>query len=148
MSESNPIRLFISHVFTESDDYLRVFEYLESVDRFFYINVSDPNVVPEGGSEGFKETLRKQIEQSEIVILLATVYQQKKDWVEFQINAAKAMNKPLLLINSFGRVTMSPGDLISKANEVLDWNEREIVDAIRKLARGEDTQRWETIDFP
>lgn len=148
MSENDPIRVFVSHVFSESDDYLRVFEYLESVDRFFYLNVSDPNIVPENGVEGFKEALRQQIQKSEVIILLAGVYAQKRDWVDFQINAAKAMGKPIVLINPFGRVTTVPGDLLSQANEVLDWNEREIVDALRKLARGEDTQRWEVLDFP
>ena len=35
MSEDNPIRVFLTHNFKESVDYLRVFEFLESVDRFF-----------------------------------------------------------------------------------------------------------------
>ena len=148
MSESNPIQVFVSHVFTESDDYLRVFEYLESVERFYYVNVSNPDLAPEGGAEGFKEALRQQIMTSETVVILASVYNQKRDWVDFQINAAKAMSKPILLIHAFGHVTASPGDLVSKADEVVDWNEREIVDALRKLARNEDTQRWEVIDFP
>jgi len=34
VSEDNPIRLFVSHLFEEDVDYLRVFEFLESVDRF------------------------------------------------------------------------------------------------------------------
>jgi hypothetical protein len=37
VSESNPIRVFVTHAFQETDDYLRVFEFLESVDRFFYL---------------------------------------------------------------------------------------------------------------
>ena len=31
MSEKNPIRVFVTHVFEETHDYLRVFEFLESV---------------------------------------------------------------------------------------------------------------------
>ena len=118
------------------------------MDRFYYLNVSNPDLTPEGGPEGFKEALRAQIQDCEAVIVLASTYQQKRDWVDYQINAAIALEKPVVLINAFGRVTVSPGDLISRADEVLDWNEREIVDALRRLARGEDTQRWEVIDFP
>ena len=80
--------------------------------------------------------------------MLASLHATKRDWIDFQINAAKAMGKPVILINSFGGVTQVPGDLPSKVDEVLDWNEREMADALRLLARQEDTQRWEVIDFP
>ncbi len=39
MSQQNPIRLFVSHSFKPDDDYLRVFEYLESAVNFFYKNL-------------------------------------------------------------------------------------------------------------
>ena len=35
MSESNPIRLYVTHAFDEGGDYLRVFEFLESARDFF-----------------------------------------------------------------------------------------------------------------
>jgi hypothetical protein len=49
MSESNPIRVFATHNFQETDDYLRVFEFLESVQRFYYLNVSKPENLPTTG---------------------------------------------------------------------------------------------------
>lgn len=148
MSEQNPIRVFVSHVFSENDDYLRVFEYLESVDRFYYLNVSDPETKPSGGAEGYKQALRDQIAAAEAVIVLASVHSEKRDWVEFQINAAKANDKPVIVVNSFGHVTQTPDGLVARADEVVDWNARELVDALRRQARHEDTQRWDVIDFP
>ena len=63
MSENNPITVFATHAFEESDDYLRVFEFLESVDRFFYINVSKPENVPgSGGLQAIKDELYQVIE--------------------------------------------------------------------------------------
>jgi len=35
VSESDPIRVFVTHTFQENIDYLRVFEFLESMDSFF-----------------------------------------------------------------------------------------------------------------
>ena len=32
-------------------------------------------------------------------------------------------------------------------NEVIDWDERALVDAIRRQARHEETTRWDTIEF-
>ena len=50
VSENNPIRVFVTHTFAETDDYLRVFEFLEANDNFFYLNVSKPENVPESGT--------------------------------------------------------------------------------------------------
>ena len=62
MSENNPITLFASHIFDESNDYLRVLEFLESVDNFFYINFSKPeNVRKAGGLQAIKDELVSQI---------------------------------------------------------------------------------------
>ena len=43
MSQANPIRLFVTHAWEPDDDYLRVFEYLESARNFFYRNFSAPD---------------------------------------------------------------------------------------------------------
>jgi hypothetical protein len=68
----NPIRVFVAHTFRESDDYLRVFEFLESVERFFYVNVSRPEDIPTaGGMQAIKDELRAQIEQAEALIVVS-----------------------------------------------------------------------------
>ena len=71
MSEENPIRVFVTHVFEETHDYLRVFEFLESDDRFYYLNVSKPENTPtQGGIDAIKEELITQIKESEAIIVL------------------------------------------------------------------------------
>ena len=58
MSENNPITVFASHVFEESDDYLRLFEFLEGLERFYYVNVSKPENIPQsGGLQAIKDEL-------------------------------------------------------------------------------------------
>ena len=75
MSEDNPIRVFVTHNFQESDDYLRVFEFLESMERFFYLNVSKPENLPDsGGLDAIKEELINQIRECEAVIVPALFY--------------------------------------------------------------------------
>ena len=149
MSESNPIRVFVSHDFQESDDYLRVFEFLESVERFFYVNVSKPENVPDtGGVEALKDELIAQIKECEAVIVLATLYMEQGDTVSYQMDVADANEKPMIAIRPFGGMMETPDDLVERVNEHISWNEREIVDAIKRQARLEDTQRWEVVDFP
>ena len=61
MSQNNPIRLFITHAWDTTDEYLRIFEYLESARNFFYKNLSAPDKAPAGGKEADREELRRQM---------------------------------------------------------------------------------------
>ena len=148
MSETNPIRIFITHNFQESDDYLRVFEFLESMERFFYLNCSKPENMPEtGGLDAIKEELIAQIKECEGVIVLASQYMDNSDLTKFQMDVAEANEKPMIGIRPFGGVAESPQEMVDRVNEHIEWNERDIVDALKRQARLEDTSRWETIEF-
>lgn len=149
MSEQNPIRVFVAHSFEESDDYLRIFEFLESVDRFFYLNVSKPENVPKsGGLDAIKEELISQIKECEAVIVLASFFLEKADLARFQMDVAEAHSKPIIAIRPFGGMAETPEELIVRTSEHLEWNDREMADALRRQGRGEDTSRWEVVDFP
>ena len=59
MSQRDPIRVFVTHAWEQSDDYLRVFEFLESARNFYYRNCSNPDQHPVDKSvEGLREELR------------------------------------------------------------------------------------------
>jgi len=149
VSESNPIRVFVTHAFQESDDYLRVFEFLESVERFFYVNVSRPDNVPTtGGIEAIKDELIAQIKQSEAVIVLPSLYEEKQSLARLLMDVADANSKPMIAIRPFGGLRETPQAIVERVKEHIQWNDREIVDALTRQARGEDTARWEAIDFP
>src|ERR1700757_5211110 len=79
MSQANPLRLFVTHAWETSDDYLRVFEYLESARNFFYRNYSTPDKRPGGDREALREDLRRQIASVEAVIGLTSLYEAHKD---------------------------------------------------------------------
>jgi hypothetical protein len=149
VSERNPIRVFVTHAFHESDDYLRVFEFLESVDRFYYLNVSKPDNVPtSGGLEAIKEELIEQIKECEAVIVLPSLYDDKESIARFLMDAADVNSKPMIAIRPFGGLLETPTAVVDRCKEHIEWNDREIADALRRQARGEDTARWEKLDFP
>lgn len=149
MSEKNPIRVFVTHAFAESDDYLRVFEFLESVERFFYLNVSKPENIPtEGGLEAIKDELIQQIKASEVVVIVSDVYGQKSDLVKYMMDVAEANNIGMVAIRPFGGISETAPEVVDRVQEHIEWNDRELVDAIKRQGRGEDTARWEVIDFP
>ncbi len=148
MSESNPIRIFVTHAFASHPDYHRVFEYLEAVPNFFYRNVSVPDHLPQTpGKEALKEEYRAQLKTAEVVVVLSSLYLENEYWTTYQVDAAQAANLPLIAIESFGVNVKVPAELAKRAAEVIGWNERLIVDAVRRQARHEDTQRWDTVEF-
>lgn len=149
MSESNPIRVFATHCFDETDDYLRIFEFLESVDRFYYLNVSRPENLPTtGGAQELKDELINQIKASEAVIVLPSTFEQNRDLTNFMMDVAEANNLGMITIRPFGGIQQIQPELVERCAEQIEWNDREMVDALRRQARGEDTARWEVLDFP
>ncbi len=148
MSEKNPIRVFVTHAFRADDDYLRVFEYMEAASNFFYLNCSAPDRVPAtGGKEALREELRNQIKASEVVLVTSSLFVENRDWVTYQMDAAQAMSLPLIALEPFGGLAEVPDEVRKRAAEVVGWNERSIVDAVKRQARHEDTARWEVIEF-
>ena len=149
MSENNPIKVFATHAFDETFDYLRVFEFLESDDGFFYVNVSKPENVPgTGGVQAIKDELIEQIKASEAVFVLSSLYDDKPDMVKFMMDAAEINKKGMIAVRPFGGAVETPAELIERCQEHIEWNDREMVDALKRQARGEDTSRWEVLDFP
>ena len=149
MSENNPITVFVTHTFEESFDYLRVFEFLESVDRFYYVNVSKPEDLPTtGGMQAIKDELIKQIKNSEAIFVLSSVYEQRPDMVKFMMDVAQVNNKGMIAIRPFGGAEETPKEMVERCQEHIEWNNREMADALLRQARGEDTARWEVLDFP
>lgn len=148
MSENNPIRVYVTHAFEATADYQRVFEYLESATRFFYVNQSSPDRMPGGGLNALKDALREQMRGAEAVIGLPSLGEAAPELLRFQLDCAGAFDLPVIALEPFGGVGTMPAELTERAVETVPWNDREIVDALRRQARHEDTQRWEVIDFP
>jgi hypothetical protein len=147
MSQANPLRLFVTHAWETSDEYLRVFEYLESARNFFYRNYSTPDRSPGGDMEARREDLRRQIAPAEVIIALSSLLDMNESLLMFQLVFAQASNKPIVLMKPFGAQRDLPKPLLQAANEIVDWDERALVDALRRQARHEDTTRFDTIEF-
>ena len=123
ISQSDPVRIFVGHYWQTDDDYLRVFEYLESARNFYYANSSRPDPRPAGGRDAEREELRRQIVPAE------------------------AVKKPVILLMSFGGTSVIARDLQVLADTTIDWSERALTQALRRYARNEAIASWDTIEF-
>ena len=146
-SPSNPIRLFVTHAWVENDDYSRIFEYLEASGKFYYSNTSQPHAKRPIDKESEREDLRRQIAPCEVVVVLPGVYLASPELVVFQMTFAKAADRPVLAMENFGSVDPLPKAILDLADEVCPWNERSLIDALRRQARHQESTRWDTIEF-
>jgi hypothetical protein len=146
ISQQNPVRVFVAHCFEPNENYLRVFEYLESSHNFYYRNCSNPDLAV-ADRESMRDELRKQIALAEIVIIPAALYRTQRELIDFMLNCSKGLDKPVIVLEHFGVKEKIPVQLEALCDETIEWNERSMADAIRRQARHEDTSRWDVIDF-
>lgn len=147
VTQKNPIRLFVCHLWEEDDDYHRIFEYLESTPNFFYLNTSKPDQRPGGDREAQRESLRRQIGEAEAVLVPAALYRRSVDAVEFQMHCAKAYDKPIIVLEPFGGTDTIAPAVQELADDVVPWDQRQLVDSIKRQARHEETTRFDVIEF-
>lgn len=146
-TENDPIRLFVTTGVTEPDDYSRLLEYLESARGFRYKNLGTSPLDAAQGAQTLRDSLRTAIGRAEMVVALAELDEKERDLCTFQLAFAQSAGKPVLLLPHFGSQKPPGKALLQLISETGEWNQRAITDAIKRLARGEDTNRWETIDF-
>jgi hypothetical protein len=144
---NNPIRLFVTHSWVENDDYTRIFEYLEASGTFYYQNTSQPHAKRPIDKESQREDLRRQIAPCEVVVVVPGVYFAEPELVLFQMTFAKAADRPVVAMENFGSGAPLPKAILDMADEVSAWNERSVIDALRRQARHQETTRWDTIEF-
>ena len=148
MPQEDPFRLYVSHLWDMDDDYLRLFEYLNDVENFFYVNLSEPEAKPESMTlEHVQTAFRKQMEPAEVVLVLSSQYLRDANVLQYQLDLARALSKPVIVVEPFGPDSVLK-PVKDRAAEVVPWYNRSIVDAIRHHGRGDLTSRYEVIDFP
>lgn len=148
MSESKPIRIFVTHAFQEHELYARVFEYLESRDKFYYFNCSNLDAPPAaGGQDALHESVRSQIRDAEAVLFPVEIHAQNPRLIDFELMVAQAFKKPIIAIKSHGGTQALPRDALAAAVEIVNWNDRLITEALRRHGRGENIPKWDVIEF-
>ena len=147
VAHANPIRLFVSHVWEETEDYNRVFEYLEASGTFYYTHTGTPDAARPLDKESQREDLRRQIAQCEVVVIVSAAYQRSPELVTFQMNFAKSADKPIVAMENFGSIEPLAKAIEDLADELCAWTVRDLLDVLRRQARQEDTTRWDTIEF-
>lgn len=147
MAPGDPIRVFVTHAWQESGDYQRVIEMLAGARGFHYQNSGRPELQPAGGMEAARDELRRQIARAEAVIALACMLPRDLALLHFQVVYAKSLDRPVLLLPVFGQSLPELREFAGLVDERLQWDQRAMVDALRRHARQEQVNRWDVVEF-
>lgn len=128
-------RLFISHAWSYHDDYTRLIDLLDNANDFIYSNYSVPRDDKFGRmtANQLKEELKDQIRPINCFVALAGVYMSHSDWIQFELDFADLIRKPIIGIKPWGNSNVSSA-VSDVAQEIVGWNTDSIVDAIRKYS--------------
>ena len=126
-------RLFISHAWQYSDGYARVIRFLNEAGNFTYSNYSVPEDRAFQGMTRpqLQEQLRNQIRPVQCVLIVSGMYVSHSDWIQFEIDVASALGKPIIGIVPWG-AERTPLAVQNAAREMVAWQSTSIVSAIRR----------------
>lgn len=127
-------RLFVSHAWHYSERYDRATKFLNGANNFSWTNYSVPedDAFPRMSSAELSEAMRRQIRPVQCVIIVSGMYVNHSNWIQFEMDFAKSMGKPILGIKRWGE-QRTPQSVVDSATEMVAWNSASIVAAIRRL---------------
>lgn len=135
MAQRETYDLFISHAWRYHDDYMRMVNLLNEAPSFSWRNYSVPRQDPlhAGHTEALKQDLRKQIRPVNAIVVLAGIYATHSGWIQFEIDYARDLGKPILGVRPWGSERISQA-VREASDEIVGWNTSTIVGAIRRIS--------------
>lgn len=125
--------VFISHSWSHVDDLKNLRKLLTEKEYFNveFKEVAPSNPIDSDNSNYIKRVLTQNINDSDIVIGIAGLYASHSDWIEWELNKAEKLGKPIIGVKPRGNSKISK-IVANKAIEIVSWNTNSIVSAIRR----------------
>ncbi|MGZ7136497.1 MAG: TIR domain-containing protein [Methanobacterium sp.] len=122
--ESRIYNIFISHIGKQEEEYSIFIQKLSSASDFRYNNLGILDKINQN-------ELQEQIKPAEIVIILSGLYNKYKSIIKKQMDIARKLDKPIIVIRPYGMENV-PLELEQVAADVIGWNAPCIVDSIEE----------------
>jgi len=126
-------KIFISHAWKYDEDYYRIEQWLNAAPYFYWTNLSVPRHDPILASEQLARELHNQMRPAEAFIILGGMYVSHSDWIQYEINFARRIGRPIIGVRPWGSIVV-PKAVQDGADEIVGWNRDSIVSAIRRRA--------------
>ena len=132
-------RIFISHAWRYGDEYKRLTELLDKAPLFSYYNYSAPKekpLFPAGNPHTKKyiaQKITEKIRPAQVVLVIGGMYAAYSDWMQYEIDEAIRMGKPVIGIRPWGQIVM-PTYVTNNSDIIVGWNANSIISSIRDFA--------------
>ena len=130
------IRVFISHAWKLGGDYGRVVQLLYELEFLHWENYSNPK-----DSGGFfttngsrRKKITAQMHPVHAVVIVSDMYEEDKEWVEFELNEAVRMRKPIIVVEPKLAHVPVPYILVERAMIVVPWHGYKLGSAIQSFS--------------
>ena len=127
--------IFISHSWAYSYHYETLKKWLSEAPYFTWSDYSVPitNPLDVNSTRELKLKLHNRISNSSCVIILSAMYATHSHWIDFEIDSAVAMNKPIIGIRPWGQERV-PQKIQEHATILIGWNSSPLIQAVRCYA--------------
>lgn len=124
--------VMISHSWDYNSQYETIKQWLDNTPYFSWTDYSVPITQPLSacGIMDLKQRIQNRISLCSCVIILSGMYVAYSDWIDFEIDTAVAMGKPIIGIKPWGQERI-PVKVQSNANVMIGWNSSSVAEAIR-----------------
>jgi hypothetical protein len=128
--------LFVSHAWKYGEEYARFSSMLFRVRLFSFVDYSASRDHPVDATteRGIAAALKRQIEPTDVMIVLAGMYVSHRDWMLREINLAQRLGKPIVGVHPYGSLRM-PRAVSDVADEIVGWRGTSVAHAVRRLSR-------------
>jgi hypothetical protein len=128
-----PYRIFVSHAWDYNREYYDLINRFNDYPNFDYRNYSVPEHDPLDTTSQLAQKLLNQMNLVQVVIILAGMYVAHSDWIQYEIDQAVRLGKPIIAIKPWGQERV-PIAIQNAATVIHGWNISPIVQSIRDLS--------------
>lgn len=133
--------IFISHAWRYGSEYDRLVSLLDNAPYFSYLNYSAPKNKPLQNLDStdvrtksdIRAAIDRKIAPCSCVLVISGMYAVYREWMQYEIDTAKRMGKPIIAISPWGGKVM-PLAVSQAATKIVNWNTDSIVSAIRQYS--------------
>lgn len=125
--------IFISHAWQYDYHYNTIETWLNEEPNFIWSNCSVPstNALPDKTSAGLSSGMTRQINPSQVVLIIAGMYATHSAWIEYEINEAKRLRKTIIGIKPWGQERTPKIVQDASICPLVGWNRASVIQAIR-----------------
>ena len=127
--------ILISHSWDYNNHYETISGWLNDTPYFLWTDYSVPITRPltVSGVNELKQKIRNRISLCSCIIILSGMYVAYSDWIDFEIDTAVSMGKPIIGVKPWGQERI-PTKVQDNADIMIGWNSASVVDAVRRYA--------------